>query len=200
MSEFMGDDFWLRLADKLVSYGTGRYNIRKIKRLSTRAIKAHFYALDPLLRRVLIERYHKKKTLAAIGRELNMTPQGVHHHEIKALDNILISALRIPRTLPLRCKSLEDKTAEDKTDENKTQLIDEPCRDRRRIRNALTELSPRIISRLEEGGYNTIKQLCWATPNDLKNIYGIGNVVFQKIRQAVEAYRRNNSRFFPPFK
>ena len=186
MSEYTNDDFWLRLADKLISYGTGRYNVKKIKRLSTRAIKAHFYGLDPFLRRVLIQRYHKKKTLAEIGRELNMTPQGVRSHELKAYDTILKSALRIPHPLPLQRK----------LSKNKTPLIDEPCCDRRRIRNVLTELSPRIIGQLETGGYGTMKQLCRATPNNLKNIYGIGDVALRKIRQAVNSYHEHNSQFF----
>ena len=108
MSEYMDDDFWLRLVDKLISYGAGRYNVRKIKRLSMRAIKAYFYALSPFLREILILRYHKRKTLAAIGRELNMTPQGVRSHELKAYDTILKSALRIPPTLPLQCKLPEN--------------------------------------------------------------------------------------------
>ena len=206
MSEFTDDDFWLRLADKLMAYGTGLYNLKRIKRLSTKAIKAHFYGLDPLLRRVLIQRYQKKKTLGAIGLELNMTPQGVRSHELKAYDTILKSALRTPSTLPVHCVSFKNETPStnttdgDKSVLHKMPLIDNPCCDRRRIRNVLTELSPRMISRLEEGGYSTVKQLCCATQNDLKNIYGIGDVAFQKIRQAVKAYRRNNARFFPPFK
>lgn len=202
MSEFMDDDFWLRLADKLMAYGTGLYNLKRIKRLSAKAIKAHFYGLDPLLRRVLIQRYHKKKTLAAIGRELNMTPQGVRSHELKAYDTILKSALRTPRTLPVHCVSFKNETPStnttdgDKSVLRKMPLIDDPCCDRRRIRNVLTELSPRIISQLETGGYRTMKQLCRATPNNLKNIYGIGNVALRNIQQAVNLYHEHNAQFF----
>lgn len=198
----MDDDFWLRLADKLMAYGTGLYNLKRIKRLSTKAIKAHFYGLDPLLRRVLIQRYHKKKTLAAIGRELNMTPQGVRSHELKAYDTILKSALRTPRTLPVHCVSFKNETPStnttdgDKSVLRKMPLIDDPCCDRRRIRNVLTELSPRIISQLETGGYRTMKQLCRATPNNLKNIYGIGNVALRNIQQAVNLYHEHNAQFF----
>lgn len=153
MSEYMDDDFWLRLVDKLISYGAGRYNVRKIKRLSMRAIKAYFYALSPFLREILILRYHKRKTLAAIGRELNMTPQGVRSHELKAYDTILKSALRT------RCVAFMDY----KSDKKGMFLIDDPCCDRRRVKNVLAEqLSPGIIRQLEAGGYRTMKQLCRA--------------------------------------
>ena len=183
----MDDDFWLRLVDKLMPYGTGLYNLKRIKRLSTKAIKAHFYGLDPLLRRVLIQRYHKMKTLGAIGLELNMTPQGVRSHELKAYDIILKSALRT------RCVAFTDY----KSDKKGMLLIDDSCCDRRRVKNVLTEqLSPRVIRQLEAGGYRTMKQLCRATTNDLKKIYGIGPVALRKIQQAVQDYHRDNPQLF----
>lgn len=186
MSEYTNDDFWLRLADKLISYGTGRYNIKRIKRLSTRAIKASFYALDSSLRRILIQRYHEKKTLAAIGSELNMTPQGVRAYEQKAYDVILKFALHTRR----------GGFRNNKTCTKAMPLISKPCCDRRLVKNVLTELSPRIIRRLEIGGYRKMKQLCCAEPSDLKKIYGIGDVTLRKIQQAVESYHAQNPHFF----
>ena len=75
-------------------------------------------------------------------------------------------------------------------------LIDDPCYDRRRIKNVPTELSPRVIRQLEAGGYRTMKQLCRATTNDLKKIYGIGPVALRKIQQAVQDYHRDNPQLF----
>jgi len=183
----MDDDFWLRLADKLIAYGTGLYNIKRIKRLSTKTIKAGFYGLNSALRRILVHRYYHKETLQEIGNKLNMTPQGVRSRELKAYDIILKSALRT------RCVAFMDY----KSDKKGMFLIDDPCCDRRRVKNVLAEqLSPGIIRQLEAGGYRTMKQLCRATTNDLKKIYGIGPVALRKIQQAVQDYHRDNPRLF----
>lgn len=116
-----------------------------------------------------------------------MTPQGVRSHELKAYDIILKSALRT------RCVAFMDY----KSDKKGMFLIDDPCCDRRRVKNVLAEqLSPGIIRQLEAGGYRTMKQLCSATTNDLKKIYGIGPVALRKIQQAVQDYHRDNPRLF----
>jgi hypothetical protein len=186
VSESYNNKFGQHLKEELISYGTGRYNSRKLQRLSERTISQCFASLDYPFRNILFQRYQNKKTLREIGEELDISPQGVRYHETKALNIILQSALRKHTMV----QTLHSPTPKD------APLIVTPCTDRRLIKNVLPELNPRIIKCLNAGGYRTMKQLCCATPNNLSNVYGIGRISLKEIQQAAIAYHAENEHFF----
>jgi hypothetical protein len=176
----MNKTFWIQLQTHTIGYVEGVGKLSERPYFDEDKLKRAFYSLEGRYRTILIMRIDQKKTFAEIGRELNISHPRVITLEHRAY--LLVYAHLVSEHGPLTW--------------GEKPLIDAKCHDTRNIEDVIKVLTPNAIRLLKGGSYQTMQQLCAASPHRLMEIRGIGIVTIKKIEAALNVYRQRNPEFF----